>query len=349
MSDRNAAVRIGIWPATTASGQQFVDIYAGAVAGAGASVVDIRRPTKLGQYAIDLLHIHWPDKLYWGDHSLMADVARTAAFLRALRQAHRRGVRVVWMVHNLDPHDQGRLRALLWRFYKSRLCRLVDGFMTVSPATVPEVIKAIPALAAKPFCAPWHPLYPPLDGLRSRAEVRASLGGVAGRLFGCLGFLRPYKGIERLIAAFRDLPARDDLLLIAGQPLDDGYLKRLQQMAEGDARIHILPASLDDRQFAEFEQACDFIVLPFTKSLHSGSLIHAVSSGVAAITPALPFSRALSAEVGGAWVQLYDGALDSRTLDRPPPLPEDRPKLDALDPQTVGQQAVAFYRSLIGR
>lgn len=349
MTDKSAAPRIGIWPGTTPSGQQFVDVYAGGVASAGAEVVDVKRPTRLDLYAIDLLHIHWPDQLYWGGNSLLADIARTAAFLRGLAKARRRGVKIVWMVHNLDPHDQGLLRSLLWRSFKGRLCQLIDGFMTVSPATVAEVTTAMPALAAKPFAAPWHPLYPPVDGSRSRDEVRASLGGIRGRLFGCLGFIRPYKGIERLIAAFRELPEKDDVLLIAGKPVDEGYLKRLQQMAAGDERIRILPGSLDDRQFVEYERACDFVVLPFTKSLHSGSLIHAVSSGVAAITPDLPFSRALGAEVGEAWVQLYEGALDARTLDRPVPSGGDSPKLDALDPDTVGQQALAFYRSLLGR
>lgn len=343
---KDTAPRIGIWPATTASGQQFVDIYADAVAGAGAHVVDVKRPTRLDRYAIDLLHMHWPDQLYWGGHSLIADIARTAGFLRALAKARRRGVKIVWMVHNLDPHDQSPLRALLWRFYKARLCRLVDGWMTVSPATVGEVTRAMPALAAKPCCAPWHPLYPPIAGVRPRDEVRASLG-VTGRLYGCLGFLRPYKGIERLIAAFRDLPGRDDMLLIAGKPVDQSYLSRLQEMAAGDARIRIRPESLDDRQFAEFEQACDFMVLPFTKSLHSGSLIHAVSSGVAAITPALPFSRALGTEVGEGWVQLYDGELAAGTLDRPPPSRAEPPRLDALRPEVVGQAAVGFYRSLL--
>ena len=68
----------------------------------------------------------------------------------------------------------------------------------------------------------------------SRGEARAALSLPADAfVFVCLGLLRPYKGLEELLPAFRSLPERDLVLLLAGKPGSKNYLSALQALVRG--------------------------------------------------------------------------------------------------------------------
>ena len=334
-------LRVGVWPAR--NGNPFTEAFSAALDGAGVNVVHVATPTDLRPDEVHVLHIHWPEQLFWagaGRRAPAKRVVRTIAHLWRLKLA---GLRIVWMVHNLQPHDLPPWQRTLWLVLRHQLCLLADGFMALSPATVDVVRAGIPGLRRKPATFGWMPAYQ--QSASSGAEVRARLGVRPDtRLFGFFGQVRPYKGIESLIAAFRDteLAEADLALVVAGTSPDDDYLHSLGMAAAGDPRIRFVDRRLSDAEYGAYQRAADVVVLPFARYLHSSSILHALSDGRPVLTPDTPFAYALSGAVGCDWVQLYSGALNAYTLLQAR-APEGRPRLDQFTAEALAKRALAFY------
>ncbi len=184
---------IGCWPGRSFEWNAFVQIFCDSLEAAGCKLVDVRDPRRLTA-DIDVLHIHWPDQLFWAGRAIF--VQPGASIRRCARSAgsRARGVRIVWMVHNLKPHELGPVRALLWKWLSSGIAKLADGFMTLSPATIAIVRRTFPRLAGKPTAFAWHPAYPRLADIPARAICREALVvGDGESLLVFLGLIRPYK------------------------------------------------------------------------------------------------------------------------------------------------------------
>ncbi len=338
----SAGLVVGSWPGPSFGTNPFVGEYARALEAAGCTVVDVFDPARIGE-RIDVLHIHWPEQLMWQGGSIARQAYRIARALRAIARLRRRGTRIVWMVHNLRPHETGGARGALWWPIEHVLPRLVDGIMTLSPATLPVVTAAMPALAGKPAAGVFHPPYP--DDAPPRDEARRALGIPAdGQVLAMLGFLRPYKGADVLIDAFRALPGAGRRLIVAGR-CAPGYAAVLRAKAAADPRVTLEIGELDPAELARYTAAADWVVLPFRGYLHSGSMVHALSLGRPVITPSAPFARDVAGLVAEGAVRMYEGELTTQILAGLPPRPP-RPDLSALTPERLGLAARAFYTSL---
>lgn len=334
---------IGLWPGPSFATNDFAAIYARALEAAGCRIVDLVNPMRLRE-PIDILHIHWPEQLLWQGGSVAVQALRVVRALATLARLRRRGIRIVWMVHNLRPHELTGVRRHLWRLIEHRLPALVDGVMTLSPATLPRVHDTFPALRDTPAQTVPHPSYP-ADHAPARDAARAALGLPAGAtVLAMLGFLRPYKGAEALIESFRALPSDRHRLVVAGR-CQPGYAATLTGLAAGDGRITLAARALDDRELALHTAAADWIVLPFRDYLHSGSMVHALSFGRPVLTPRAAFAEDLATLVGRASIRLYDGPLTPDTLAA---LPAEAPVPDlrALDIHVIGADARRFYERL---
>jgi glycosyltransferase involved in cell wall biosynthesis len=131
-----------------------------------------------------------------------------------------------------------------------------------------------------------------------RAESRAALGlPIPGPVLLNLGTLRPYKGIEDLLAAFAQLPADTrGTLLIAGAAKDHAYAAALERQAATipGARLH--PRFILDEQLPVYLAAADVVVLPYHALLTSGVLLWALSYGRPVVAPAFGAVRELVRE-----------------------------------------------------
>ena len=280
--------------------------------------------------------MHWPDKVFW-EASRSLQAAALMARLLARLAARPRRTKLVWMVHDLAPHDGKWFKRLAWPPYAAQMARLADGALTLSEGTRAAVLAAYPALAGKPVEHIWHPAYPG-EALppEARAAARAGLGwSEEERVYGYCGQLRPYKGVEDLIRAFRDLPDARARLLVAGRPRDAAFAAALGVLAGEDARIRLLPEDLAPEQFRACLGACDIVAAPFRRYLHSGSVVHALSAQRPVLTPETPFATSLAAELGRPdWLQTYRGPLTAEVLAgaRIPATP-----LDLAPPGTAGR------------
>jgi len=353
MQDYTAAKKLQIasWPGYGASHNPFVRLFLDGLAEAGCDIVSIDKVEYFPTKAPDIVLLHWAERIFGESQSRWQMIRKIVKLLRALSKLPQT-TKVVWLVHNLAPHDARKLQRIIWPRYLRQLIRHVDAILTLSPGTVTQVQAALPALAGLPSQGLWHPSYPDASVSESvRLEARARYGWTQDeKVLGYCGQIRPYKGVEDLLTAFLSTTDQNLRLFISGRPGRASFAEQLAKMASGDPRVALDLRNLSNEEFKEALSVCDRVVAPFRDYLHSGSLVHALSASCPILTPVTPFSASLKDYVGAAWVNTYDGTLTADILsDSAYTLPEtDSPDLTAWDPITVGQQCVDFLTTLKG-
>jgi glycosyltransferase involved in cell wall biosynthesis len=120
------------------------------------------------------------------------------------------------------------------------------------------------------------------------SEAKARLGIAAGEktiLF--FGNIAPYKGLEYLLSAFRQVAARGDgyRLIVAGRPKQgsETYWKTIRGMVDDQpegGRITLRIEFVPDDETELYFKAADVLVLPYTSIFQSGVLFLGYSFGL---------------------------------------------------------------------
>ena len=343
-------LQVASWPAPCFGDNRVIRLLCDGISNAGAEIIDVGDPCDIRPEAVDIFQIHWPEQLFWGGLGPRAVAMKSKRIVTAIKQLKHRGVRVVWMVHNLRPHEMTIWQSVVWSYYQRQLCRLADGFLTLSPSTVSLVRAAFPRMARIPGQFVWHPAYTDVtvaDSIREQARAALQFDR-STHVFACIGEIRPHKGIDQLVRAFRRLPNQDVGLLVAGAPLDGEIRRIILAEAGSDPRIRLDFRRLEESEFRAYTAASDGIVVPFRRYLHSGSLVYALSGQRTVLTPDAPYARDLSTELGPEWVHLYTPPLTPEIMarvDRARPL-MPCPIQERLSYVEGGAAMVRFYRSL---
>jgi glycosyltransferase involved in cell wall biosynthesis len=268
-------------------------------------VDDQRRP--------DVLHLHWLDyydvpsailaRSLHGRRDFISRSARrtieTAAnlrpifalrrlrkladLLRRLQHLQRSGVVLAYTLHNLNPHDTDSWADRLGTW---ALIRQAD-VLHVHDDEAARIVKGRYG-REKPISVVPHGHYRDVyPNTASRAEARQTLGLQEDAfVYLSLGLLRPYKGLEELLPAFRSLPSPRARLVLAGKPHDEQYAQLLARLAAPDARIVLNTDFVPPDQVQYFMNACDIGVLPYRQITTSGAAMLSFSFGVPIIAPA---------------------------------------------------------------
>lgn len=338
-------VRVASWPGPSFRENAFIEIFCEALRRQGIEVVDVPAPRRADPLSFDILQIHWPEQILWGRGSLAA-VANGVLTLLALRRLQKAGIRLVWMVHNLQPHDASPVELTIWRRFSRALARMVDGYATLSPATLPIVREHFPFAQGAASVAVHHPSYTVPAALPNRAAAKRRWQVPPGPLhLVFVGAIRRYKGIAELAELVAAMPSERLALTIAGR-CERAQSRQFEQLAGDHANVRFHDGFLDDEAFTSLVRAADYVVLPFQLTLHSGSIVHALSLGRAVLTPRTPYAAELAEVVGREWLTLYDAPLTASTLDALTPAPSDEPRLEALEPAKMGRNLAQFYRMI---
>jgi glycosyltransferase involved in cell wall biosynthesis len=228
--------------------------------------------------------------------------ARLRRLFRQLRSFQAGGGRVAYTVHNLDPHEDA---GAVERWGTAQMVGLADVVHVHDIGTAELVAARFGRRQGVVVLAHGHYLgsYPNTIG---RAAARTALALPADAfVFVCLGLLRPYKGLEELLPAFRALPRRDLRLVLAGKPGSAGYLDVLQTLAAGDDRIRLVPRFIPREDVQIYQNAADVGVFPYRQITTSGAALLAFSFGLPVLAPAL---GAFPHLVAGRRGYLYDPA-----------------------------------------
>jgi beta-1,4-mannosyltransferase len=234
------------------------------------------------------LHLHWLEMIVKSNDDrpyarlrLLGNAARLVATLAIARA---RGVRIVWTVHNLVPHEarfKGIDRALAR--VVARLAHVVTAHSQHAAAKVVEAYgRADVTVARHGHYIGWYP-----EPQRDRGAVRAELGiPASAHVFLAFGLVRPYKRLPELVAAFQELGRDDVRLLIAGDPIVPSAGEAVRAAAAGDDRVVLRLERIPDEAVRELHAAADTAVLAYDDVFSSGALMLALSCGLPAVAPA---------------------------------------------------------------
>ncbi len=121
-----------------------------------------------------------------------------------------------------------------------------------------------------------HGAFDYLTGLPEEKPLPVELEGAEGPVILCFGLLRPYKGIEDLLAAFRRIRGAE--LWIVGNPrMDVEPLRRLAEEAPG--RVRIVNRFVEDAEVPAIFRRADVVALPYLDAEHSGVLYTGLAFG----------------------------------------------------------------------
>lgn len=237
----------------------------------------------------DVAHVQWLSAVADGRPQPIAK-RRAAQFCAAVLAAKRRGVTVVWSVHNVIAHDATNpgIEIELARF----LAANADAVHLLNPATaaIAAPLYDLPEGAEVIGHSSYAGVY--LDTM-TRDEARATFG------------LRP-----------------DDLAVLHfGQPRPFKGTDELRSAAEGlDGVVLLMPdVRVDDDDVQRWFRAADVTALPYRDVLNSGTAMLSATFGVPVLVPKLPALEALLERE--PWTHWYEpgelaGALRTVAIDR---------------------------------
>lgn len=252
---------------------------------------------------LDAIHLHWAELLY-------ASGNWRAAWLKWLRLAASlllakgSGICLAYTVHNIAPHEGQH--PTLNRLANALLFRCMDVVHVHNAQTQQEVAARFGRRRGVTLIPHGNYLHYPNHCTRAEARARLGLGDDLF-IYLALGQIRPYKGVEELLAAFSQLPASDSHLIIAGHVHDPAYGAQIRKLAMADARVTLHDRYVPDEEIQYWMNASDVCVLPYRHVTTSGAAILAFSFGKPVIAPKLgDFSQLVGATRG----ILYDASDD---------------------------------------
>jgi glycosyltransferase involved in cell wall biosynthesis len=114
-----------------------------------------------------------------------------------------------------------------------------------------------------------HGAFDHLTRLPEEKPLPAALEGAEGPVILFFGLLRPYKGLDTLLAAFRELEGAE--LWIVGNPrMDLEPLRRLAAASPG--RVRFVTRFVEDAEIPAIVRRADLVVLPYRDAEQSGVL-----------------------------------------------------------------------------
>lgn len=198
-----------------------------------------------------------------------------------------------------------------------------------------------------------HGAFDYLTRLPEEKPLPAELVGAEGPVILFFGLLRPYKGIDALLEAFREIEGAE-LWIVGNARMEVEPLRRLA--AEAPGRVRFLTRFVDDAEIPALMRRADVVALPYRDVEHSGVLYAALAFGKPLVLTAVGGFPEV-AEQGAAWLvppedpQALAGALDELVRNE-----ATRAALAAAAAETAtgayswdeaARQTLALYRELL--
>jgi glycosyltransferase involved in cell wall biosynthesis len=201
------------------------------------------------------------------------------------------GKRIVLTAHNVNAGKRDSNDSALNRFTLKLQYRFVDHIFVHTDKMKQELMSGFTVSESKISVIPFglNDSVPNTD--LQPADARSRLGlNDSDKVVLFFGGIRPYKGVEFLVAAFQQFARgnRSHRLIIAGQPKKEAlqYWEGIQQEIEkmdvaGQITQHI--RFIADEETEVYFKAADVAVLPYTEVFQSGVLFLAYSFGLPVI------------------------------------------------------------------
>lgn len=295
-----------------------------------------------------IVHIHWPEsnKLR---KTIFYGIFYMVAFNFLLRVAKIKGARVVWTVHNLQPNI--RKFSFLEALHFGLFTKAVDALIFMNRSGVEKIFGKYPVLQNKPYKIIPHGHYKnwyPNKITRSEARRFFNLPET-DNVFLVLGEIKPYKGLENLIEAFRKFQCTSYKLFIAGNVQDLSYKEKIERLIGEDERINFNAGFIANEKLQYYFNASDVVLLPYTSMLNSGALLLSLSFNK---TIAMPYFDSLS-EIEDEyrdWLLTYD-TLDKYVFEKALLKSKQNSgkeiNMQKRNWDVIAFETIAFYKSIL--
>jgi glycosyltransferase involved in cell wall biosynthesis len=246
-----------------------------------------RRPLKLAEHVPDMLALRRRAAADVVHYQWLTVPALDAALLPPRRPR-------VMTAHYVLPPSPSRARVTVAR----RLFGRMDAVVAHSrhgATRLREVVGLDPARVR----VIHHGAFDYLTRLPQEQPLPSELEGAEGPVILFFGLLRPYKGIEVLLEAFRRVAGAE--LWIVGNPrMPLGGVRDAAKRAGG--RVRLVPRFVEDAEIPAIFRRADLVVLPYLDAEHSGVLYTALAFGRPLVLSAVGGFPEFAAETGAARV-----------------------------------------------
>jgi len=241
----------------------------------------------------DIIHIHWPEKIY-SNESLEhnTELERVEFALERLRYFKNNGAKCVLTMHNLVPHEGGEIEAA------RKICQgcydQADLVLHHCEKSVELVNKYYVGANKKKSIIHPHGHYLAYPSDMTRQEARNSLGlHDSDFVFLHFGIIRGYKGLQIVLNSFFSANVQNRKLVVAGwamhwHQLTTNVFQRVRKKIwEKRGRLIWCLKKIQDDEVQRFLKACDVVVLGHTAGLNSGVAILGMTFGRVVVGPDL--------------------------------------------------------------
>jgi glycosyltransferase involved in cell wall biosynthesis len=189
--------------------------------------------------------------------------------------------------------------------------------------------------------------------LPEEKPLPTELEGAEGPVILFFGLLRPYKGLDTLLRAFRELKGAE--LWIVGNPRMD--LEPLRQLAaEAPGRVRFVTRFVEDAEVPAIFHRADLVVLPYRDAEQSGVLYTGLAFGMPLVLSAVGGFPEVAATGAARLVPAEDPAALAQALSELSGDPEARERLAAAARRAaagpyswdaIAAQTISLYKELI--
>lgn len=235
---------------------------------------------------------------------------------------------LVLTAHDVLPREprRGQLAA------QRRLYERVDAVVVHSEHGRERLVAALGIAPAKVHVIA-HGAFEHLTRVAGAKPLPTELAAVDRPVVLCFGLMRPYKGIDVLLEAWREVGADAELWIVGMPRMDIGPLR-----AAAPASVRWVPRFVADDEIAAYFRRADLVVLPYREIDQSGVLFTALAFGAPLVLSAVGGFPEVAGDGAAALVAPGDPRALARELRR---LLDDPPARERL---AAGARAAAAGR-----
>ncbi|HEV2775199.1 MAG TPA: glycosyltransferase family 4 protein, partial [Solirubrobacteraceae bacterium] len=293
--------RFGYGPVPAAHGYERVERFYRRLPTGGGAGSRVRFAAKLAQ--------HVPGMLGYRRAAAAADVVHFQWLTVQPVDVHLlpRARPVVLTAHDVLPREPRRGQ----RAAQRRLYERVDAVVVHSEHGRARLVDALGIDAGKVSVIP-HGAFTHLLDVPAAQPLPAELAAVDRPVVLFFGLLRPYKGLDVLLDAWRAADDLDAELWIVGMPRMDIAPLR----AGAPPSVRWVPRFVPDHEIAAYFRRADLVVLPYREIDQSGVLFTALAFGAPLVLSAVGGFPEVAGDGAAALVAPGDPAALARELER---------------------------------